>query len=139
MARGEFTLLEQALRAHAFSVEPGEFQHSLREDGFWLGLSWQQVAKLVRVQLTLWADDGWVVSSRVRLGIVERAMQLHVSASALCETGEALCEALLDERFRPAAREPSSGSLCAVWCCERDQAEAVGPNPGWWCRQSVLL
>ena len=52
MARGEFTTCEYALRQHALSVEPSEFQLSLREDGFWLGLSWCEVAKLVHVQMT---------------------------------------------------------------------------------------
>ena len=100
MVRGEFAVCEGSLRQHAFSVEPHEFEASLREDGFWLGLSWRQVAKMARVQLTLWADDGWMVPSCVRLGVVQRAMELHESGSAVCDTGEALCATLLSDRFR---------------------------------------
>ena len=88
------------MRQHALSEEPSEFQPSLHEGGFWLGLSWCEVAKLVHVQMTLWADDGWGVPSRVRLGLVKKALRMHEAGDALCRTGQALCETLLDERMR---------------------------------------
>ena len=100
MGRGEFTRCEDALRQHAYSVEPSELPLSLREDGYWRDLPWLDVAKLLHVQLTLLLDDGWQVSSRVRIGLVERALQLHETGAAVASTGAALCEALLDDRTR---------------------------------------
>ena len=77
------------------------------------------------------ADDGWVVSSRVRLGLVERAMQLQESGSTLCETGEALCETLLDERWlrRLENLRRAPCARCGATCNGRDPAEAVGGTP----------
>ena len=101
MRRGEFARCEGALKGgYSYSVEPSELPVSLREDGDWWGLPWLEVAKRLHVQLTLFLDDGWQVPSRVRIMLVERAMRLHEAGGAVASTGDALCDALLDDRAR---------------------------------------
>ena len=141
MARGEFTRCEDALRQHAYSVEPSELPLSLREDVYWRGLRWLEVAKLLHVQLTLLLDDGWQVPSRVRLGLVDRAMRLHEAGAAVANTGEALCEALLDDRTRRkldgTTRAPCA-RCGAVGETSRKPASTRGSDKACYCENCML-
>ena len=142
MGRGEFARCEGALKGgHAYSVEPSELPVSLREDGDWWGLPWLEVAKRLHVQLTLLLDDGWQVPSHVRIVLVERAMRLHEAGGAVASTGDALCDALLDDRARrklDGITRASCARCGAAGETSRKPVSTRGSNKACYCHECML-
>ena len=96
MRPGDFTRVDQALRVDGMLADaPDEYLEVLEHEPFWKGLSWHYIAQCVHVQLVYWADEGWAVSSRLRLGLQQRAMEKHETGEAPCSGSAELLEVLL--------------------------------------------
>ena len=97
LERGEFEHLRGTLSANACVSEPGEFEQTLLEDGWWQGLPWLGVAKALHVTQRLLMENGWNVPSFVVQPLVEAAMQQHEAGARPCKASVDLHEILFCE------------------------------------------
>ena len=73
LERGERWCMERGLLSQACSAEPTDLPESLQGDGWWLGLSWRQIAKALYVQQILLRQEGWNVSRGAFMQLIEQA------------------------------------------------------------------
>ena len=95
LARGDFETIRSHLVSQALTVEPSDFLTSLREDGWWVGTPWFELAQTLYVQNQMWVEDGWNMPWAMFRGLIEWALYYHDRKMAPPSSSNALCAALV--------------------------------------------
>ena len=97
LERCEYSSLDGDIRAHASCAEPTYILQSIKEDGWWIGLSWMSVAKALFVVCRELLRDGWDLPGVFQMTLVETAMCQHDLGTPLVESGDELYDILFGQ------------------------------------------